>query len=77
MTPQEALLKAVGIVGSQSRLAREIGGELHKRHGGRMKGWGYAIRGRARAGRPRRPRARVARQCRSAGAQPPDRKSVV
>ncbi|RZI86296.1 MAG: helix-turn-helix domain-containing protein [Rubrivivax sp.] len=32
MTPQEALHKAVTIVGSQSRLAREIGGGITQAH---------------------------------------------
>ncbi|MDO9002880.1 MAG: YdaS family helix-turn-helix protein [Aquabacterium sp.] len=32
MTPQEALKKAVTIVGSQSRLAREIGGGITQAH---------------------------------------------
>lgn len=32
MTPQEALQKAVAIVGSQSRLAREIGGGITQAH---------------------------------------------
>lgn len=32
MTPQEALQKVVSIVGSQSRLAREIGGGVRQAH---------------------------------------------
>lgn len=32
MTPQEALRKAVTIVGSQARLAREIGGGITQAH---------------------------------------------
>lgn len=32
MTPQQALLKVVGIVGSQSKLARELGRELTQSH---------------------------------------------
>lgn len=32
MTPQEALKKAIHIVGSQSRLAREIGGGVRQAH---------------------------------------------
>lgn len=32
MTPQEALLKAVRIVGSQTRLAREIGNGITQAH---------------------------------------------
>ncbi len=32
MTPQEALQKAIQIVGSQSRLAREIGGGIKQAH---------------------------------------------
>lgn len=32
MTPQEALLKAVSIVGSQTRLAREIGNGITQAH---------------------------------------------
>lgn len=32
MTPQEALQKVIDIVGSQSRLAREIGGGVRQAH---------------------------------------------
>lgn len=32
MTPQEALQKAIDIVGSQARLAREIGGGIKQAH---------------------------------------------